>query len=121
MNIAIVGLGRVGTQFTKKLMNFKAKGIHIIAVAEEGETEGKEIAMEKGVPLKSCDEITKMGDHIDIIFDLTGNAEVRKMLRNGLQQNKNLHTAIAPETFAYLLWSVLEDKPLPDVHAHKGY
>jgi predicted dinucleotide-utilizing enzyme len=121
MNIAIIGLGRVGTLFIKKLISFKEKGIHIIAAAEQADTEGKKIAGEKGIPIKNYTDITGMGDHVDIIFDLTGDSEVRKTLRSGLQQNQNHHTAIAPETFAYLLWSVMEDKPLPDVHSHKGY
>lgn len=121
MNIAIVGLGRVGTQFINKMMNFKTKGIHIIVAAEEDDTEGKKSAIDRGIQIKTSDEIASMGDYIDIIFDLTGNPEVRKSLRHGLLQHKNNHTAVAPETFAYLLWSVLEDKPLPNVHFHKGY
>jgi len=121
MNIAIVGLGRVGTEFLNKIINFNAKGIHIIVVAELSETEGKKIAVSKGIQIKTPEDITTMGSYLDIIFDLTGNPDIRKILREGLQVNKNTHTAIAPETFAYLLWAVLENKPLPNVHFHKGY
>jgi len=121
MNIAIVGLGRIGTSFINKIMNYKNKGVHIIVAAEENETEGKKIALSKGIQIKSCDEITSMGNYIDIIFDLTGNEDVRKSLRSGLQKNKNTHTTVAPETFTYLLWSIMEDQPLPNIHSNKGY
>jgi len=121
MNIAIIGLGRVGAQFIQKSAYFKEKGIQIVAAAEPHDTEGKKAAIETGIPVKRSDEIALMGDSLDIIFDLTGSAEVRRSLRTGLHQSDNHHTTIAPETIAYMLWSIMEDKTLPDVHKHKGY
>jgi predicted dinucleotide-utilizing enzyme len=121
MNIAIVGLGRIGTQFINRIMDFKSKGIYIIAAAEQNDTEGRKAAMSKQIQIKTPEEITTMGDYIDIIFDLTGNADVRKILRAGLKKNRNTYTVIAPENIVYLLWSMMEDKPLTDIHFHKGY
>lgn len=45
-----------------------------------------------------------MGDKVDIIFDLTGEPETRKALREGMMESKNGHTVIAPEVMAHLLW-----------------
>lgn len=45
-----------------------------------------------------------MGDSVDIIFDLTGNAETRQALRKGMMDSNNNHTVIAPEIMAQLLW-----------------
>ncbi len=121
MKIAIVGLGRVGSKFISKMIGLVEKGVEIIAVAEKEETEGKKIAEKEGFSIKEEHEIAAMGSAIDVIFDLTGQPEVRQKLRDILKQNKNLHTVIAPETVAYLICSILEDGELPDVHEHKGY
>ena len=121
MNIAIVGLGRIGTEFFSEIVSLKDKGIHIVAVAELADTPGKKIASELGINIKNSNAIATMGETLDIIFDLSGNSEVRKELRSILQKENNYHTTIFPETFINLLWSVMTDKLLPDVHEHKGY
>jgi len=121
MNIAIIGLGRVGAQFLNQITTYKKNGVNILAVAELGDTEGKTMAKEMGLELKTSEEIAAMGESLDIIFELTGNSEVRKAMRNALKEANNTHTAIAPENFAYLIWSIIENKPLPDVHSNKGY
>ena len=69
----------------------------------------------------SIKEIVDMGDQIDIIFDLSGNEETRKQLREQLEASNNNHTVIAPENVARLVWSLITNKPLPDVHEKKGY
>ncbi|MDH4262259.1 MAG: homoserine dehydrogenase [Spirochaetia bacterium] len=121
MNIAIVGLGRIGTSFINRVMDLKSKGIYIIAASENEDTEGKKAAMAKQIQILTPDEITTMGDYLDIIFDLTGNPKVRKDLRDGLKKRRNTYTVIAPENIVHLLWAVMEDKALPDVHLNKGY
>jgi len=121
VNVAIVGLGRVGSEFLDQISILKDKGVHILAAAELGDTPGKKEAADSGIEIKSAEDIAGMGESLDIIFDLTGNSEVRTSLRNTLKNSENKHTVIAPETFAYLVWSLINDKPLPDVHQHKGY
>ena len=121
INIAIVGLGRVGSILLKQMVNNKNKGINIIAVAEISETPGKIFAKEQNIKISSLDEIARSDERIDIIFELTGEFEVRKLLRNILRDTKNDHTVIATETIGTLICLVLTDKSLPDVHNHKGY
>jgi hypothetical protein len=49
--------------------------------------------------------VVTMGAKVDIIFDLTGDPELRKKLRVALQETHNQHTVIAPEVVAHLLWN----------------
>lgn len=121
LNIAIVGLGRVGGEFLDEMLNHDKDGVKIVAVAEMENTSGKQKAQEASIPVRSMDEIVSMGNKIDILFDLTGNEETRKSLRELMAGSGNNHTIIAPEAIAYLLWTLATKKPLPDVHEHKGY
>ena len=57
---------------------------------------------------KDALEIVSMGDKVDIIFDLTGEADLRKKLRNALQESHNQHTVIA-----HLLWNFFGEGELP--------
>lgn len=121
INIAIVGLGRVGSILLQQILNFEERGIKIVAVAEIAETPGKLLAREKKIKIDSLDAIINMGKQVDIIFELTGKYEVRQEVRHKLMDIKNYHTVIAPETIATLICMMFTDKKLPNVHAHKGY
>lgn len=121
LKVAIVGLGRVGSEFLEQMESHKKDGVNIVAVAELSETPGKQKAKEKGYQIRTLEDIITMGNEVDILFDLTGNSGVRKKMREMLAAAANTHTVIAPETFAYLVWTIATNKPLPDVHSHKGY
>ena len=121
MNIAIVGLGRVGSKFLRQMLVLREKGVEIVAAADPADTIGKKDAMAKGIPLKTLEELVTMGEDLDIIFDLSGKSHVRKEIRESMQKYQNTHTVVAPEIILSLLWMFLEEKPLPDVHDHKGY
>lgn len=121
MDLAVIGLGRVGSILLQQLEKFKTKGIHIVAVAEPGETPGKIFAKDKNINIKTLEEISSMGNKVDIIFECTGDDFVRKNLRSLLMAKNNLHTIIATETIASLICLMLTDKELPDFHKHKGY
>ncbi len=127
IRIALIGLGQVGETFAEHFLasiqtrNVDAK---IVAVATHNTDSPVALGFEHShVPVyKEGLQIAEMGDSIDIIFDLTGNAEFRQQLRNKLQEMKNQHTIIAPETIARLLWAFFgEDKTLPASHARTGY
>jgi len=121
INIAIIGLGRVGSILLQQMILFKKKGINILSVAELSETPGKLLAREQKIPITSLEEIVKLGKKADLIFELTGSIEVRQKLRNLLKESNNNYSVIVTETIATLICLILTDKTLPDVHANKGY
>jgi len=124
VRIAIVGLGRVGSVFLSRLSEKESAGLKIVACAEKrDDAPGVEVAKNKGIPVyKDTKEIVAMGEDVDVIFDLTGNAEARKNLRGELARSGNQHTVIAPEVIAYLIWDLMgETEELPQAHQRKGY
>ena len=122
INIAIIGLGRIGSVLLQQMLNYKDKGVTISAVAEISETPGKTPANEHKIKIKNLDEIINLGKNVDIIFELTGQYEVRQELRHKLMDNKNFHhSMIAPETIAVPICLMLTNKEIPDMHLHKGY
>ena len=121
ISVVIIGLGRVGSILLQELIKHQSKGIDIIAVSEPEETPGKILAKSKGIKNLPIEEICRLGEKVDIIFELTGSSEVRQSLRGQLESMKNRHTIIGPETMASLICMILSDKELPLVHEHTGY
>lgn len=121
INASIVGLGRVGSILLQQLYIKNERGINIVAVAEIQETPGKIFARDHNIKISSIEEIAEYGEKIDLIFELTGNSEVRRQMRNLLKEKNNNHTVIATETVAILICLMLSDKELPGVHEHIGY
>ena len=121
LNIAIVGLGRVGLELLEELLKLKKNNITVVAVAEKAETDGLALAKAENIPVVEFEELAKMGNGLDIIFDATGVSEIRSTLRSILQETKNSHTVIASETIVYLLAMVIEDMTFHHVHDNKGY
>jgi len=121
-SVAIIGLGRVGSRFLEILLSSSSKGIAIAAVVENGNTPGRAAAQAHGIKVISIDELVAKGDAVDIIFDLTGVATVRKELREKLFAVANRHTVIATESIARLIWALITDgSDLPEVHHKTGY
>lgn len=121
IQIAVVGLGRVGGRFLEMLLETGLPGMTICAVSEQGETEGRRLAEEKGISLESVADIVARGDAVDVIFDLTGQPQVRQELREGMQNSGNRHTVVAPEVMAHLTWAMLTREAPPEVHGRTGY
>jgi len=121
-NIAIIGLNNVGTEFFKAMVELKNKGVNVMGVSENVFTEGSQLAQTLGINNMSIEKIIDMGEQLDIIFDLTGDREVRKQLRKTLFSSRNQHTVIAPESIARLMYTMIDDKDLPVVEDHSmGY
>lgn len=122
-NVAIVGLGRVGAAFLDEMLCLTGKGIKVAYGVERNDTDGRTQATAAGVKMVTLDELIGMGDGVDVIFDLTGNPDVRKALREKLASSGNRHTVIAPETVARMMWSVMSsERALPVVAGRKtGY
>ncbi|MBF0392077.1 MAG: homoserine dehydrogenase [Alphaproteobacteria bacterium] len=121
LNIAIVGMGRVGTQFLQELLPHAHKGLSVMCISEMEETPGKDMARRRGIRIMTVEEIIGMGESIDVIFDLTGNGQLRRLLRESMVATRNTHTVIASETIAQLVWCLVTDKSLADHHGHTGY
>jgi pyrroline-5-carboxylate reductase len=120
-NIAIVGLGRIGSAFLEAMLQ-KRQRINLVCVAESANTPAKAQADAAGVRIATLDEIVAMGKDIDILFDLTGMPEVRHELRNKLMTSDNYHTVIASETIARLIWTLVGDADLPEIEGRNtGY
>lgn len=124
VNVAIVGLGRVGSTFLEKLTEKERQGVKIVAAAEPNQNSpGVKIAKDKGIRVYGdSKDVIALGEGVDIIFDLTGNAEARKALRSGLAQSGNQSTVVAPEVIAFLVWDLMAvGERFPGDHSKKGY
>jgi len=110
VRVALLGLGHVGEIFAE---NFLEKiqeehaNVEIVAVASRDlESPVAMGFVHSKIPVfRDALEVIDLGDKVDIIFDLTGNAQLRKDLRARLQETNNRHTVIAPEVVAHLLWN----------------
>jgi pyrroline-5-carboxylate reductase len=120
-NIAIIGLGRIGSSFFGAMLQ-KKDGINLVCVSERMDTPGRAQAKAAGIKIATLNEIVDLGDAIDVIFDLTGIPDVRKELREKLQTANNRHTVIASESIVRLIWSLISDVALPVIDGRKtGY
>ena len=120
LNIAIIGLGRVGSAFLGAMQN--KQNINLFCVAERSDTPGKAQAASAGILISTLDEIVGMSEMLDIIFDLTGIPDARKELREKLQATNNTHTVIATETIVHLIWSMISEEAFPVIEGRKtGY
>ena len=113
INVAIAGLGRVGSQFLDALLSVSTDAVRVIAVAEPMEDlESVKKAKEKGIAYykDARNMLMSLEDAIDILFDLTGDAIVKTELYEILSQTANKKTIIVPEPVAFLIWSLLNSK-----------
>ncbi len=121
-NIAIIGLGRIGSAFLGAMLQKAGNGINLVCVAERMETPAKAKAAAAGIKVATLDEIVAMNTAIDVIFDVTGLPEVRKELRTKLAAANNQHTVIASETIVRVIWSLISEEALPVIEGRKtGY
>ncbi len=110
VKVAIAGLGRVGSVFLDALLEAAPYNIKVVAVAEPREDiESVKKAKEVGAGYfkDARNMLRAMGDEIDVLFDLTGDAVIRTELHDILSEQGNRHTIIAPERIAYLIWALI--------------
>lgn len=118
VNVALLGLGEVGEKFAE---HFLAKiqedhvNVEIVAVASRDLESPVALGFmhSKVKVFQDALEVVTLGAKVDIIFDLTGDPELRKKLRTALQESHNQHTVIAPEVVAHLLWNFFGEGELP--------
>ncbi len=115
IRIALLGLGEVGQTFAEHFLEkIQEHGapVKIVAVADYNTESPVALGFsQNGVPVfKDALDVTKLGDQVDIIFDLTGSSKTRQELRQRLLETKNRHTVIATEVVANLLWCFFDEK-----------
>ncbi len=126
IKVAILGLGSVGEVFSENFLEkIQEEHINVEIVAVATRQLDSPVALgfaHSNVPVyEDALKVIDLGEKVDIIFDLTGSAELRKELRIQLQATNNRHTVIAPEVFAQLLWSFFgESTDLPE-SGQSGY
>ncbi|MFN3599168.1 MAG: serine kinase [Aquificaceae bacterium] len=110
INVAIAGLGKVGSQFLEALLSVNSEGVKVIAVADPREDlESVSLAKSKGIAYfrDARDMLRSLEDSIDVLFELTGNAVIRTELYEVLSQSGNRRTVVVPEPVAFLIWSLI--------------
>jgi homoserine dehydrogenase len=118
VKVALLGLGEVGEKFAEHFLERiqeKHANVEIVAVASRDLESPVALGfIHSRVPaFKDALEVVTLGAKIDIIFDLTGDPELRRKLRAALQESHNQHTVIAPEVVAHLLWNFFGEGELP--------
>jgi homoserine dehydrogenase len=124
LNVAIAGLGRVGSTFLKKLLEKKSDSVNIVAAADiDKDAPGVKIAKENGIIVyNDGKEVARLGEEIDIIFDFMGNYHEKMALRGELALSDNQNTVVAPEVISFLIWDLIGGKEeFPELHLRKGY
>jgi homoserine dehydrogenase len=118
VKVALLGLGEVGETFAEHFLEkIQEEHVQVEIVAVASRNLESPVAMgfsHSKVPVfTDALEVVSMGAKVDIIFDLTGDPELRKKLRVALQESHNQHTVIAPEVVARLLWNFFGEGELP--------
>lgn len=121
-SIGIVGLGKMGSMFLEELLGQPNEGVEIVAVVEKNNTAGLALAKAHGIRDVGIDELIAMGDGLDILFDLTGEADVRQEIRDKLRAAENRHTIVATENIARMVWSLIASgAEWPGLRSNAGY
>lgn len=121
INIAVVGLGKAGSAVLEQLSGREGQAIHIVGVSELHDTPGRQAAVAAGIPLMSLQEVCGLGEGVDLIFDMSGQPDVRKQMREMMVASENHHTSIAPENVAMLIWALLSGGTVPEQSKRSGY
>ena len=114
IRVALLGLGHAGQTFAEHFLE-KIQGcaapVEIVAVADHHTDSPVALGFaQNGIPVfKDAVEVAKLGDQVDIIFDLTGNSRTRQELRLRLLETRNSHTIIATELIVDLLWCFFDE------------
>lgn len=114
IRIALLGLGDVGEKFAEHFLEIMQEGgkpIEIVAVGHHDLESPVALGFQQNkVPVfKNPLDVVKLGEKIDIIFDLTEDVQIRRGLRDGLHKSNNRHTVVAPEVVASLLWMFFDE------------
>lgn len=126
ITVFMIGLGRIGGRFYNQFNQISSDQVEIIGISEPNMNNALiEDAEDRGIPNypKYEEAIRKLGTDIDIIMDTSNRKEIKKHLRQLLQETENDHTVIVPMVVDYLMWYLLPGKKaIPqDHHEDIGY
>lgn len=119
IKVAIIGLGEAGEIFSEHLLEkiqLEKKPVEIVALADPDLNSPVALGFSQNhVPVyKDFLDILKLGEEVDIIFNLSGDPAISQRVRIELLNLKNRHTTIASEEMAQLIWCFFgESRDLP--------
>ncbi len=93
-NIAIVGLEHQGELLLEWLIGCGDEGPNIVCAVAMKSGAGRHRADARGIALVDFDRLIRLSDGIDIVFDLSGDSELRVRVHQALAACGNHHTQI---------------------------
>ena len=119
--IAIIGAGETGTPLLKQLLT--SPFVTVVGVADlDLSMPGIQTAREFGVVVTdNFMELAEMGEHVDVIIDVTGVPKVRETLRKHMVDTGNTRTLIMHERIALLMMSLSAGRLVGSKHGHQEY
>ena len=126
IKVALLGLGEIGQEFAENFLMIiqeQQKPVEIVAVHDQDLDSPVVLGFsQSGVRvLDKALDVIDLGDPVDVIFDLTGDSELRSQLRQQLAASGNRHTVLAPEVIAQLIWLFFDTEPQAMAKVVGGY
>lgn len=106
VSVALIGAGRTGTPLLKELVKYPY--VEMVGVADlDPAAEGVMFAKEKGIFTTSDPmDLAKKGEAIDILIEVSGDADLKKRIKDHFEQIGNKKTIIMHDLVARLFISV---------------
>lgn len=118
VRIAIVGGGRTGAPLIEDLL--KRPYVEIVGVADvDPASPGARIAKDNGVFFTTdALHFASNGDKIDLLIEVSGDAQVKRNLKDAFIAAGNRHTIIMHDLIARLVMTMVADADelIPSVH-----
>jgi len=83
-NIAVVGLDQLSQDFVRALGALADRGVRVIGVVDPQDGRAADRLTAEGLRVMSLEEMVALGEGVDIVFDLAGDPELRRRLRQAL-------------------------------------
>jgi acetaldehyde dehydrogenase (acetylating) len=118
VRVAIVGGGRTGTPLLERFVNVPY--IDVVGVADvDPDSPGAALARDNGI-FFTTDALlfAAKGDEIDLLLEVSGDASLKRRLKDAFIQEGNRHTIIMHDLIARMMISLVEgsDTLAPSFH-----
>jgi predicted homoserine dehydrogenase-like protein len=118
VRIAIVGGGRTGTPLIEQFL--QTPYTDLVGVADvDAESPGAKLARDNGVFFTTDAMLfASKGDEIDLLIEVSGDATLKRRLKDAFIQEGNRHTIIMHDLVARLVMSLVSDSDVlvPSLH-----